>query len=396
MTTSEAFVHVWLPGSATPVLCGRLRCRERETTWQYARSYLDLPSAIALDPEELPLGRERHRVASGDLPGVIRDASPDAWGRRVLENRLATTALSELDYLVEAGTDRIGALVATRGAGDDPTSVGGPATLDDLVRTAELIAAGEPVPAELDAALVHGSSIGGARPKALLSDGSTKLIAKFASSDDTYPVVRCEYACMELARRCGVDAAGVELTRSLHKDVLLVRRFDRVASGQHFHRRLMASGLTLLALHESEARLASYLDLAGVIRRRGARWPADAHELFRRMVVNILVGNTDDHARNHAFFWDGEAYSLAPAYDIVPSLRHGRTAAQAMVVGTDGRAATLRNALSRCELFGLERREAETLQRELVERARVAWPECAALAGLTDAQRRQLEREIAT
>ncbi|MBW2217322.1 MAG: HipA domain-containing protein, partial [Deltaproteobacteria bacterium] len=127
----------------------------------------------------------------------------------------------------------------------------------------------------------------------------------------------------------------------------------------------MISGLTALQLHETEAPMASYPELASFIRRSGKHYPADVKQLFRRMVFNILIGNTDDHARNHAFFWDGNHYTLTPAYDICPLLRVGQIANQAMIVGKDGRESTLRNALSQPEQFSMTAQEAQTVREEL-------------------------------
>ena len=392
--TSErsAYVFVWLPGRVEPVICGRLDERAGRLDFVYARSYLRREEAITLDPEEMPLAAGVRRPPLGDLHGVIRDASPDAWGRRVQEH--ATRApLDELDFLLGAGTDRIGALTATprRELPSVPDSAG--PSLEELVGAAETVEAGERLSQPLAAALVHGTSVGGARPKALLHDGQEGFVAKFSSSADHFPVVRAELAAMTLAARCGLDVARTRLVRSLGRDVLLSRRFDRVPGDNGHERRFMVSALTVLRLHETEARLASYLDLAAFIRRHAADPVRDGRELFHRMLFNVLVGNTDDHARNHAFFWDGRRYALTPAYDICPDLRAGRTAYQAMTVGREGRRATVRNALSEAGQFGLSRAAAREAADELVERARSGWPEAAERAGLGAADRERLERE---
>ena len=185
----------------------------------------------------------------------------------------------------------------------------------------------------LDQALLHGSSVGGARPKALVSDGARRLIAKFGSTTDTYPVVKGEFVAMELARRTDLNVAAVELTHALGKDVLLIDRFDRPAAGG---RRAMVSALTILGLDELGARYASYADLAQAIRTRFTEPQATLRELFSRITFNVLVGNNDDHARNHAAFWDGTALTLTPAYDLCPQPRAGGETAQVMAIGPDG------------------------------------------------------------
>lgn len=207
------------------------------------------------------------------------------------------------------------------------------ASLAELAESAERVEQGIPLSPTLDQALLHGSSIGGARPKALLAEGGRQLIAKFSSATDPYPVVKAEFVAMELARRAGIDVANVGLTTALGKDVLLIDRFDRGDGGA---RRLMVSALTILELTEDTARYASYADLADQVRSRFTDPVRTLHELFARITFNILTGNTDDHARNHAAFWDGVNLTLTPAYDICPQRRTGGEASQAMLIGKDG------------------------------------------------------------
>lgn len=393
MTSERAgFVHVWLPDRPGSVVCGRLDEQpDGALHWVYARSYLARSDAVALDPVELPLISGVHRPPLGDLHGVVRDAAPDAWGRRV-QLHSSPRPLRELDFLMGAGIDRIGALAVTPAA-EPPAADPPQATLAELMGAAELIEAGTALGVELSMAMVRGTSVGGARPKALVRDGDEKYVAKFSSNTDTNPVVRTEHAAMRLGLHCGLAVASTQRVESLGRDVLLVRRFDREHASNGEVRKMLVSALTILRLHEMEAPLASYLDLAAFIRRSGAAPLADGRELFRRMVFNILVGNTDDHARNHAFFWDGRHYTLTPAYDICPDLRAGRTAYQAMAVGRDGRRATLKNAISEAGQFSLSLAEARAEVDELVERSRAFWPVAADEAQLTALQREQLERE---
>jgi len=160
---------------------------------------------------------------------------------------------------------------------------------------------GETLSPALDAALLHGSSIGGARPKALLNDPSRTVIAKLSSTTDTYPVVKAEFVAMRLAQLAGLDAALVQLERVSGRDVLLVDRFDRPGDGT---RRGFVSALTILGLDEMIGRYASYHELAVKVRERFSEPAATLRELFSRITFNILIGNTDDHARNHAACYD--------------------------------------------------------------------------------------------
>jgi serine/threonine-protein kinase HipA len=390
--TSEAFVWIWLPDASGPILCGKLQEDAGELRFFYGKSYLERNDAISLDMRELPLENGVFRPRVGEMHGVIRDAAPDAWGRKVLLYRLKQDHITELDYSLNAGSDRIGALAVQKSSDHCQIQETQTATLDQLVEAAELIENGQPLPDVLDNALLHGSSVGGARPKALLYDNRSSWIAKFSSSTDQYPVVRSEMAAMRLAGQCNIRVPAVRMVESIGKDVLLVERFDRIRSETGTRRRFMISGLTALQLHETESLLASYLDLAGFIRRYAKNASRDNSQLFRRMMFNILIGNNDDHARNHAFFWDGIQYELTPAYDICPMLRSGLTANQAMIVGKQGRSSTLKNALSEAGLFGLTQEHAISVKSELIDKIETHWAEASDYAGLTKVQSDLLRR----
>jgi serine/threonine-protein kinase HipA len=400
MTTSEpqrAYVWVWLPTATDPVVAGVLEARADTVFFNYGRSYLERPGAIPLY-SELPLQPGRQRPAAGlRAPGCISDAAPDAWGQRVILHRLLGRSgrdtdpaeLGLLTYLLESGSDRVGALdFQTRADIYEPRDVSG--TLEEMLTAAERLEAGEVFSAALDDVLLRGSSIGGARPKVLLDDGPRKLIAKFSSRTDTYPVVKAEGAAMHLARLTGVDAARVEVTECLGHDVLLVERFDRTSVPGE--RRLLVSTLTILGLDEMMGRYATYHELADVIRARFTNPKATLRELFRRIVFNICVGNTDDHARNHAAFWDGAQLTLTPAYDLCPQPRAGGEAAQAMAIGRDGaRLSRLATCLAAAPVYLLDAGDARELIDEIVDAVRKHWAEAADAARLTAAERAQLE-----
>jgi serine/threonine-protein kinase HipA len=230
------------------------------------------------------------------MPSCIRDASPDAWGRRVIINRKLgdnstdTTQLDELTYLLESGSDRIGALDFQHSATSYEPRSSATVPLEELLEATERVEEGRPISPDLDQALNHGTSVGGARPKALLEDNNKKYLSKFSSSTDLYGVVKAEFIAMRLARACGLDAAAVSLTKSANKDVLLIERFDRTLSGNEWHRKCMVSALTLLGLDEMLARYASYENLAEIIRHRFRDASATLRELFGRITFNILTG----------------------------------------------------------------------------------------------------------
>lgn len=264
------------------------------------------------------------------------------------------------------------------------------AALEEMVRAAERLEAGEVFSPALDDVLLRGSSIGGARPKVLLDDGDRKLIAKFSSRTDTYPVVKAEGAAMHLARLAGVDAAPVEVAECLGHDVLLVECFDRTAVAGE--RKLLVSGLTILGLDEMMGRYATYHELADVIRARFTDPAATLRQLFSRIVFNVCVGTTDDHARNHAAFWDGERLTLSLAYDICPQPRAGGEAAQAMAIGRDGsRLSRPATCLDAASVYQLDATEAHEIIERIVEAVQGGWEEAADAARLTGAERAQME-----
>lgn len=392
----RAYVWVWLPGSEDPVPAGIAYQDGPVVSFAYGRRYLERADAIPLFLPELPLGAAPIQPRNGlEMAGVLRDAGPDSWGQRVIVNRVLArgadvAALGDLTYLVESGSNRIGGLDVQR---SPSTYVAQPdqAPLEDLLRVADLVAAGEDVDPRLLGATFAGSSAGGARPKALVRDGGRGLLAKFEMEADPWPIVRGEYVAMRLAALAGLDVAPVTLVEVDHRAVLLVERFDRFAGSRE--RKIVVSALTMLGLDERGARYASYGDLAEIMRHRFTM-PAQARrELFARLTFNVLVGNTDDHARNHAATWDGRVLTLTPAYDICPYLRAGGEATQAMGIGagTDTyRLSNVQGCIERAGLFGLSRGDAQEIvdhQRDVIDRE---FDAVADEAGLGSVDRRAL------
>jgi len=393
----EAFVWIWLPGTEEPVVAGRLDQVGELVAFTYGRSYLEREERIPLYLPELPLRRGQIMPVAGTIAGCIADAGPDAWGKRVILNHRVgsdaadTAELPELTYLLESGSDRIGALDFQASPSEYVARSRGDARLSELAKLSEAahkVEQGVPLSPALDQALLHGSSIGGARPKVLLTDGRRRLIAKFSSTTDTFPVVKGEFVAMELARRADIDTAKVELTEALGKDVLLVERFDRPAPGG---RRALVSALTILDLDEWGGRYASYEALADEVRARFNEPKASLRELFSRLTFNVLAGNTDDHARNHAAFWNGTELTLTPAYDICPLPRAGGEASQAMAIGRDGfRLSQVAACVARAPTYLLSEKEARAIVDRQIETIEAEWDEVCALARLGEVDRRRL------
>ena len=379
---NEAFVWVWLPGSTEPVVAGRLERSGSQLIFNYGRSYLGRNDAISLYEPELPLQAGALPLPAGlSMPSSLRDAAPDAWGRRVIINRqlgrkgneIDPADLDELTYLLESGSDRIGALDFQRSATKYVARQATTASLALLADAARHVEEGVPLPADLDAALLHGSSIGGARPKAMIEEGDSKYIVKFSSQSDVYSVVKAEFIAMRLAALAGINAAPVRMEKAGTRDVLLIRRFDRDRAAGGWHRRAMVSALTLQGLDEMMARYASYEELASIIRHRFDAPKATLRELYARLVFNILCGNTDDHARNHAAFWNGQRLVLTPAFDICPQARNGREATQAMLVVEEQRVSQIALCIEAAPVFLLSAGDAEAIAARQIATIRDHW-----------------------
>ena len=394
---AQAFVWMWLPGATEPVVAGRLDQDGDRLLFTYGASYRRRKSAISLYEPELPLQEGTIAPINGlSMASCIRDGSPDAWGRRVIINRLTgkkpdaagMPEISELTFLLQSGSDRIGALDFQASAAAYVPRLAAQASLDDLLEAAELVEKGVPLTPVLDQALNHGTSIGGARPKALIDDVTKKFIAKFSATSDTYSVVKAEFIAMKLATACGLDAAPVSLARATQKDVLLIERFDRTHTKDGWTRRAMVSALTMLGLDEMMARYASYEDLAELIRHRFTDPKDTLKELYGRICFNVLCGNTDDHARNHAAFWDGKRLTLTPAYDICPQGRTGNEATQAMLIKGESRASTLATCLAAAPDYHLKEAEAAALIEHQIKTVADRWQEVCDEADLSPIDRK--------
>lgn len=366
----ERTVFVHLPGDVHAVPAGRLELLEEGTevvgsAFFYGRRYLERKNALAIDPASLDLESEDlERVPVNRLPlfGALRDAAPDAWGRRVIESRLGAppNGLPESVYLDEAGPHRAGALDvrATPTSAEAPGALPSTLRLHYLVEAAERIEAGLPVPTHLQELFEAGTSMGGARPKAVVVDQDVQWIAKFPAPRDPFDIPAVERATLELARRAGLDVPETRWTTLADgRGVMLIRRFDRASAGNGTARVHMVSALTLLGLSERQSMSAAYADIADAIGRYGASGHVarDRAELFARMVFNILVSNDDDHLRNHAFLQPvaREGWRLSPLYDVVPKAQVGLERRLHLGVGPRGRSARLDHAMQGAARFGL-------------------------------------------
>jgi serine/threonine-protein kinase HipA len=377
--TESCYVYIQLPQSTEVLTCGRF-VRERNAfgdvigRFVYGRRYRDHPSAVPIDPFHLPLSDNTYETTRLDgVFGAIRDASPDAWGRRVIEHALGRVDVGEVEYLLNSPEDRAGALSFGFGTVPPPPLRPFNSTLQleallDAARQLESLQVGEPVPASLQRlqSLVEtGTSMGGARPKNVVADHDGLWLAKFPARGDRWNNAAVEGALLKLARLCDVRVPPYRIERVGTAPVLLVRRFDRerLSATPEYSKARMVSALTVLDADEIRDRQRwSYLLLSDELQRWSARPQLDRAELFRRMVFNALVTNNDDHPRNHALIAHTTEWRLSPAYDLTPSPVQAFERDLAMICGvTSGRRATRLNLISGCARFGLTSDEAATI-----------------------------------
>jgi serine/threonine-protein kinase HipA len=257
---------------------------------------------------------------------------------------------------------------------------------------ADAVVRGEDAPAaaravQIEDLLLIGTSMGGARPKAVVEDDSGLWIAKFNRADDAWNSARVEHAMLELARTCGIKTAESKVVRVAERDVLLVKRFDRERTDQGYLRARMVSALTLLRAQDTydDRDKWSYIALAEELRRVCAEPRKDAPELFRRMCFNALISNSDDHPRNHAIIARDRDWGLSPAYDLTPTTPISLERRDlALLIGDLGRSARADNLLSRSVRFLVPQEEARTIVARMEEQVRATWRKVARSVGVSE------------
>lgn len=339
----------------------------------YGRTYLADPDAFAIDPLHLPLesGQMIIRRHPDDSYGVLSDAGPNTWGMKLtsslLRRKHKPLPSTPVDWLLQSWHYGSGCLGFSPSHNIKPyTGIRAEPVTSLNRKLLDLINQLTKQPdTELDeeaVRLLHpGASLGGVRPKTVVIHEGVEHIAKFSRLDDIFDVPLAEYATMRLAHKAGIRVPNFELIDIGGRSVLLIERFDRTPAGGRLH---YLSAKTLLNIeklsgdgNEYKTRY-SYAGIAEAMRPIGDEGVNNSHEIFRRMVFNILVGNVDDHLRNHAFLMTRPGrFILSPAFDIVPHLE-SITSPQSIGVGAYGRASTIENALSQCGRFLLTRNEA--------------------------------------
>jgi len=353
-------VWTWLPGSNEPVLAAHIDVDAGGGRFVYEDNYKKMQDPRALDPMHLRLGRGASAIklpGEHALPGVIQDAMPDGYGRDRLQAR-HTRELGPLELLALGPPDGVGAIEVCM---DIETKLRWtPHTLHELIEQVQRL--DDDTPSSRAIRRMNeddGTSAGGERPKATVEDAGSLWLAKLQDRGDAPHLPAREFVVMQMATELGMDVPPVRFVRHGNHEVFLIERFDRAGDPRRPQRHLYASARTVLGLDAGalpgDARR-SYLVLADRLRR----WVSDAQhcqqdltELWRRMAYNALVGNKDDHPRNHGLLHTGQGWRLSPAFDITPLPSFvGLLALSVLPDGSQDCSA--HNLLSVCSHFGVE------------------------------------------
>ena len=354
----------WLGDPHAPQRIGTLSLQDqrRKVALTYDPTWLSSPQGFALS-EDLPLRTGLMLPTERDTAaGAVDDARPDQWGERVIRLIERPARLSLLEYLYFAGDDRFGALgVSLPAETYVPALTAAMPTFDgltDMHQAVQRVMAGDAVSEQQRRLLQPGVSMGGARPKSLMQIDGVSWVVKFSEGGDLdSPLI--EHASMQLARRCGIQTADTLALPLPQGHAVAVRRFDREGT-QRLH--MLSAHVALRAAGEAMG----YPELAQLIRRLGRphQVRAQQQELFRRMVFNILIDNTDDHEKNHALVRGADGfYALSPAFDVLPTAQG--LGYQQMRVGAQGHEASMVNALSEARAFGLTDTQARVTVAEI-------------------------------
>ena len=376
-------VWLWLPEATEPVIVGEYRLGEAGGrplgSFRYQEGYRDQPQAMPLDQRQLV--RSQGVAKTTDYEGlfdIFRDVKPEGFGLDMLQRRRNVTSLSHLDALEHSPGDAVGALEVCENIADKTRFVPRSSqamfdAMDDLD------------PAQSSAHVITSveggitTSLGGERPKMTVLHKGQQWIAKFSARQDDPTATLREFVSMRLASLCGIDAAEVEYIHRNNRGVVLIKRFDRVMLEDGRSQRLhFVSAATVLgataAQRDNPNR--TYIGLA----MNASRWGVMEHhaELWRRMAFNVLIGNGDDHPRNHGFLRTHDGWRMSPAYDIAPYTPAGGkvTDVRALSMGLrrNGDAgATADNLLIGAKQLGIAYAEANDYLDSAFETIRKSW-----------------------
>lgn len=398
--TSEStlFVGLYLPGDEAPTIAALMKLQRAGLLegghLAYGLGYLGNPRAEALGPQ-LPLQRDSHVLGrrllrdGGAMPLIVRDALPDAWGRLVIARELGGRLPGDRELLLLTNEDRIGAMVFSETQAMPPAP-GLPH--DELAQVADAVNRLQydlDIPERLKHLLLRGGSLGGARPKASFAHDQALWLAKFPAIGDPVDVQTLEALAMGLAAACGIRVPAFFTLPLGHGDkVFLSCRFDR--SGPQARQRIHYLSASALLDIPYESSAGSYIALARVLRRLSIAPGVDLEELFRRLIFNLLIDNSDDHLKNHGMLYAGNGlYRLSPAFDVVPQLSN--LGYQMLSIDGSSHASSLELAIQAAPHFDLSPEQARAIVQTMADTVEAGWRTQAAVVGASSGLCRHLE-----
>lgn len=346
----------------------------------YGASYIQNPKAFALDPINMPFLNPNREIQTNhwDGFGVLADATPDKWGRNLTKELHGRIPLNQIEWMIASQGNAVGCLVASLSKSKikdaekaDFSDVRRYLKIAKAIERYDFLSKNKMSYGEknaLEKLIHHGSSMGGARPKIVVQHNGIEWIAKLNKQSDLFDNARVEYACMRMAKAIGINTSHVELEEVSGNPILMVQRFDRNCPERKKHYISANSLLNITRIRQGDLSL-SYMNISKVCSQICHDAQANQEELFTRMVLNVMLSNTDDHLKNHGFLMydmDKHLYSLSPAFDILP---HGDISSfpkvHALALGEYGRVGSLKNILSRANAFGISTDRAKEIIKDV-------------------------------
>ncbi len=366
---TEAYVFAQGPAGSS-VLAGKLAITRTSGTFAYSEQWLEESWAYPLDPVNLKLTSAQITTRNENkVFPVFSDAGPDDWGTKVLLLGHSRSPANELERLVATSGHGVGCLQfsLSRTRPKSPTPAAGMELLAELEEASQKISLNQRIDPKLLEILIPATTMGGARPKVTLQDNGVHYLAKFSKPADLVNMPVVEFATLQLARLCKIDVPNVSLRRVGVRDVFLIERFDSVHNQQlHYisiHSLFNRDRIRIFDNAFNDP--CSYVAIGKILRSHARDWSADIEQLYRRIVFNVIMGNIDDHGRNHGCLYDpaNPGWRLSPAFDIVPTLSQNRE--HALGIGAEGRRRSMSNVKSAAVAFGLSTEQASNIINEI-------------------------------
>ncbi len=377
MTSNRKIItscYIFVDIGEAPLLAGRYMIDGQGLGhFTYGQSYVENPAAFPLDPINLPFTDPLqifHPLNGKGVFGVLSDSTPDNWGRRLISSIHRSSPQNEVEWVLASRGNGVGCIVANaaKSSPQPKKALHSFPEIEEFFILADRFEAGKEIPEEMLHLIEFGSSMGGLRPKLTITHEGKEWIAKINRVDDKFDISRVEYATMQMAKKAGIIIPDMQLKEINGRPILLVERFDRNVPSRKLHYISAHSLINAYKISEKDAsRNYSYMGIADIAKRITENPIEEQVQLYRRMVFNVLTGNSDDHMKNHGFLmtdYTKKLYSLSPAFDVLPHLDASQRL-QSIGIGENGREASIENLLSSIGRFQLTQKQAGIILQEV-------------------------------